>query len=129
MVAELGKIRAAIERHVPTVECIGHSQWPETDDILDGPSIVEPPDVAEDATFVGQHLSYRVVAYSDGAFGVIGGDADHHDPPRVLIQRETRWKSVVWFLWLLELNHVKSLWQPRPWHLKNETGKVVLSIA
>ena len=125
----LERIRRALEQHTPWVEFVGHHEWPEADDILEPPTIVEPPDIASDVTVIGRHLSYRVVAFADGAFGLIGADADHREPPRVLIRHESRWKTCVWFVWLMEVNNIKTLWHPKPWHLKDRSGKTVLSIA
>jgi hypothetical protein len=127
----LEPIRAAFERHVGWVECVGHDhEWPEVDDVLEPPSVIEPLDVVSDLTIIGRNLCYRIVAFSDGAFGLIGADADHTEPPRVLIRHEPRWKTLVWFVWLMEINGVRTVWHHRdPLHLKDRNGHVVLSVA
>jgi hypothetical protein len=127
----LERIRRALEQHTPWVTLT--DTWLLDDDfenVLRAPHIDDySVSVTEDMSLCGRHLGYRIAALSDGAIAVVGLQLDRRESPRVLIRHESRWKSIVWFIWLMEVNRVRSLWRPKPWHLKDQSGKTVLSVA
>jgi hypothetical protein len=125
----LSKIRNALAKHAPTIEFVSRYESPGDHDRVLEPPHVDDSDLIEDALFIGRYLSFRIVALSDGAFALVAFDVDLTESPRVMLRHEWRWQTVVWFVHLLELNRVRSVWWSRPVYLKDRSGQTVLTIA
>jgi hypothetical protein len=129
--ADLDRIRAALAQHAPWIEFVdSHDavEFDDDDDVLEPPPRVDDPSVLSDLTLYGHHLGYRIAALSDGSFAVIGRQLDGQERPRVLLRNEVRWKTVVWFVWLLETNRVTSV-RLHGLDLRDRHGRIALSIA
>jgi hypothetical protein len=127
----LERIRRALAKHTPWVTVT--DTWlsdDEFEDVLRPPHVDDMFPVTEDIRLCGRHLGYRIAALSNGTIAVVGLALDRREELRVLIRHESRWQTVTWFIWLLEVNRVKSLWLSKPWHLRDpRSGETVLSIA